>query len=186
MLHFNEDIYNNIMKELFLKDIINLKTSSKIFKDIDEKKYILNKFNYNYDEFIHIYLDCFHYNSIMYHLLEMNKDTLYYIIKKNIFIEYPILVDYLDMLYNMFNFSRSFEAKILYIYYIQFIKIVIKFVIHNKSLFCLLFAEYKHENKKTKYIFNYIDITNRYNKLYMLYNIINYSKILYKKIEKMF
>ena len=90
------------------------------------------------------------------------------------------------MLYNIFNLSNTFEAKILYIYYIQFIKIVIKFVIHNKSLFCLLFAEYKHENKKTKYIFNYIDITNRYNKLYMLYNIINYSKILYKKIEKMF
>ena len=186
MLHFNEDIYNNIIKELFLKDIINLKKCSKIFKDIDEKKYILNKFNYSYNEFINIYLDCFHYNSIMYHLLEMNKDTLYYIIKKNIFIEYPILVDYLDMLYNMFNFSRSFEAKILYIYYIQFIKIVIKFVIHNKSLFCLLFAEYKHENNRTKYIFDYIDITNRYNKLYMLYNIINYSKILYKKIEKMF
>lgn len=186
MNNFNIDIYNNIISNLLLEDIIRLKQSSNIFKDINEKIYILDKFNYNYDDFKKIYLDCYHYNLILYHILEINKDTLYYIIKKNIFIEYPILVDYLDMLYNMFNLSNNFESKILYIYYIQFIKIVIKFVIHNKSLFCLLFSEYKHENNKTKYIFDYLEITNKYNKLYMLYNIINYSKYLYKKIEKMF
>lgn len=188
MYNFDNDILEiNIYKNLYIENILILKETSKKFCKINIEKIIIKRYKINYDIFKELFIEFYHYNKILEHIIHINYNTLYFLMNNFISHKYPFLYSHFNiLLYNITkNKHKYFDQKIKYIYNIISIKPIIKYLVENTNIFCLLFANLKKKNNnEIKYEFDVDIITKKYNKMKILYNIFNYSVILYNSYLK--